>query len=112
MAEYKVEVSQQSGATVIRISGRAGSPECEHLEEELTRLAALRKGVFAVDLTALDFLSSVGVSALLALHRTARSAGSDMRIACNRPLILQLIKTVRMDEMMPVRASLAEALQE
>lgn len=111
MSALSVSVAEQSGGTVVRIAGRAGAAESEHLEEQLSRLAGLKPSRLVLDLTGLEFLSSMGVSALLRLHREAKTHGVDLRFAGARTNIKDLLRAVRLDAIVPMHDGVEDALR-
>ncbi|MBL8744949.1 MAG: STAS domain-containing protein [Phycisphaerae bacterium] len=110
MSVLKVEATEQPGGTVVRIAGRAGAPEAEHLEEQLARIASLRPRRLVLDLAGLEFLSSMGVSALLRLHREAKNNGTDLRFASATPVVRELLRAVKLDAIVPMHARVEDAL--
>lgn len=110
MSALSVDVSNRENATVVRIAGRAGGPEAEHLEEQLAAVMALRPKRLVLDLAALEFMSSMGVSALLRVHRLAKDAGSDLRIAAARPTLVALLRAVKLDGVVPMHETVESAL--
>lgn len=111
MPALTVEVLNKPAGTVVRIAGRAGAPEAEHLEEQLVRIADLKPRRIVLDLAGLEFLSSVGVSALLRLHRVAKDNGADLRFAAASPTIRTLLRAVKLDALISMHDTVEDALK-
>ncbi|MDX2116240.1 MAG: STAS domain-containing protein [Planctomycetota bacterium] len=110
MAAFSVDVVGKPAGFIVKLSGRAGGPESEQLEEQLNRLVALKPQMIVVDMTGLEYLSSMGVSALIRLHRSMKEAGGKTALASVPDAMLKLLQSVKLDNLMPIYGKAADAL--
>jgi len=83
----------------------------DSIGEELC--AAFAPGVTTViaDMTDTRFCDSSGISMLVQAHRKALESNAELRLVALSTAVLRALTLVRMDHLMPVYPSLAEALQ-
>lgn len=111
MAAFKVDIKSIPGGYVVKASGRAGGPEAEHLESELANLHALRPQMIVLEFSGLEYLSSMGVSALIRLQRGMKETGGKVRMAAVPAPIMSLFQAARLDTLIPAFHTLEEALK-
>lgn len=109
MADFSIKASDFPMGYVVAVAGRAGGPESEHMEEELNRLVSMKPSIIVLDLSSLEYLSSMGVSALIRLNRSMKEAGGSVRLAAVPDSIMALLRAVRLDHLCPVFSTVAEA---
>lgn len=109
MGEYQAAVSSYANGYVVKIAGRVGGPEGESLEKQLDGLVALKPGTMVLDLSGAEFLSSRALSVLIRLNRMMKEAGGKTRMAAVPAPVMQLIKSVRLDDLMPMFLTVEEA---
>ena len=87
----------------IVISGRLDTPGTNAIAEQLSELAATdRKGVI-VDLSAVEFLSSIGIGELIATAKAVRARGGNLvLIASGTSIVMMSLKTTGIDQVIPV----------
>lgn len=90
-------------------AGRIGGPEGETLSEEFERLSSLKPALIVVDLSKTEMLASRAISALMSLKRLSKESGGTVRLAAVPAPIMSLLKTVRLDDYLPVFMSVADA---
>ena len=69
--QFRVEVRQEGQGTVIALSGELDLASSPALEEALERVFGSGAGVVIIDLRALEFMDSTGLSILVKAHQTA-----------------------------------------
>jgi anti-anti-sigma factor len=74
-SEFRLEVTSKGDATVIRVSGELDLATSPGLERELERLGSGDAPVLIVDLEALDFMDSTGLSVLVRAQQRAEETG-------------------------------------
>lgn len=62
-----------------------------------------------IDLSAVPFMDSAGLGALIGGIRRAREAGGDVAVACSRPTLTRLLHTTGFDRIVPVTETLEDA---
>ncbi len=74
-SHFRVEVHNEGRASVIAVSGELDLASSAALEEELTRVIQSSVALVIVDLRALEFMDSTGLSTLVKAHQRADEAG-------------------------------------
>ena len=109
MAHPSINVETFSNGYIVKPAGRIGGPEGETLDNELERLVGLKPGVLILDMSATEMLSSRAISALVRLNRMMKESGGKARLAAVPPTIMNLLKSVRLDDYIPVFMSVDDA---
>jgi anti-sigma B factor antagonist len=104
------------GIFIVRVRGELDISHEEELRAELNRGVAENNGGIVVDLTDCEFIDSSGVRALL-LGRKAQEAGGNREapglvIASGNAQIVRVLSVMGVDEAIPVRPTLDEAIAE
>ena len=72
--------------------------------------AAARGPQVIVDLAGLEFIDCSGITVLVRGRKLARHAGGELRLAAPRPRVLRVLTLTRLAGVIPVHASVAEAV--
>jgi stage II sporulation protein AA (anti-sigma F factor antagonist) len=103
------------GVFIVRVRGELDISHEEELRAELSRGVAESNGGIVVDLTDCEFIDSSGVRALL-LGREAQNADGDgdggLVIASGSTQIVRILSVMGVDEAIPVRPTVEEAIAE
>lgn len=67
-------------------------------------------GLLVVDLSAVPFVDSAGLGALIGGIRRTRELGGQVAVACSRPALLRLFRNTGMDRIVAVTPSVEEAI--
>ena len=94
--------------TVIRADGELDMATVGKLEEALQPVAHDR-GII-IDLTQCTFLDSSAVRVLVATSRAVGEAGGTLALVASNPTILRVLEIAAVDTMMPVHATVDQAL--
>ena len=94
--------------TVIRADGELDMATVGMLEEALEPVA--RDRGIVIDLTRCTFLDSSAVRVLVATSREVDEAGGSLALVACDPTILRVLEIAAVDTMVPVHATLAQAL--
>jgi anti-sigma B factor antagonist len=108
---FRLEVERNGPAAVVRIRGTAGTEEAPDLQEKLEELTFQRVPVIVLDLGAMDFISSMGLGAIIAGHLRARKYQGEIRLASPSPAVAQLLETTRLTQLFGIYPTVQEALQ-
>jgi anti-sigma B factor antagonist len=76
--------TQVGDAAVLDLRGEIDLATGDDLTTQLGRALASVPALLVVDLTAVDFLGSAGLSALIAAREKAGQQGTEVRLVCNR----------------------------
>ncbi len=104
-------MTSEGGATVITVAGRldmVAAPELKALVQ-----VALMEGrtPVVVDLTAVPFIDSTGLGALISGLRATRQVGSDLRIAGAGKQVLSVLAMTRIDRVIHPYPNVEAALR-
>lgn len=108
-----VTIEQQGDTVIVRPSGRldfaASAGFQDNLVAALAGTGAPPKHV-VIDASALEYVSSAGLRAFLVGARGAKGAGIRIAICCLTPSVREVFQVSGFDRLMPVVATLAEAM--
>ncbi|MCB1877895.1 MAG: STAS domain-containing protein [Chromatiales bacterium] len=88
--------AKKERAPVIRLSGEWSADSAALVADQLTGLAKLTKGAVTLDLSAVDYMDSAGLSTVVAACARARSAGLAVSLCNVTPSVAQLIELCRL----------------
>ncbi len=63
-----------------------------------------------IDMSGVSFVDSAGVTALVGGVRRIRDRGGDVAVACPRPALSRLLRTIGVDRLVPISEDVARAL--
>jgi len=93
-----------SGAPCVVLQGRLDTPGVDRIEASFSAAVARAARGVAVDLTAVSFLSSMGVRMIIAAAKSQRSQGRKLVMFGAQPIVLQTLKMVGLDQIIPIAA--------
>jgi anti-sigma B factor antagonist len=102
-----IEVEDKGGYTLCRPDGELDAYTVSQFREALGGLAS--KQFLLIDLSAVPFMDSAGLGALIGGIRRAREAGGDVAVACSRPTLTRLLHTTGFDRIVSVTETLEAA---
>jgi anti-sigma B factor antagonist len=103
----EIQVEQSDAHTVCRPMGELDAYTVGQFREALAELAGAAR--LLIDLSAVPFMDSAGLGALIGGIRRAREAGGDVAVACSRPTLTRLLHTTGFDRIVPVTETVDEA---
>jgi anti-anti-sigma factor len=101
----------ESGPTVLALTGEldmAGAPALQRAFDDLAKAGVSE---LAVDLSALDFIDSTGINALVSAIRETQSRGGRAVLAAPRPNVRRVLEIVGITTAMPLEDSVPDAVQ-
>jgi anti-anti-sigma factor len=94
----------------IVISGRLDMPGTDSIASQLVELAAAPKKGVVVDLSAVKFLASIGIRALITSAKAVQQRGGKMVLVVNdSSTVMMSIEATGVDELIPVFKDAADA---
>lgn len=99
--DLSIDVSSRATSTVITLAGDIDIQTAPALREQLASLPPAPQ-VIVVDLSAVEFLDSSGVGALVGAAATLRAAGGSLRLACPPPRVQKVFRISRLAEVIPI----------
>ncbi len=103
----EIQVEESADHTVCRPVGELDAYTVGQFRESLADLASVPR--LLIDLSAVPFMDSAGLGALIGGIRRAREAGGDVAVACSRPTLTRLLHTTGFDRIVPVTETVEEA---
>ena len=104
-----VEVVAIDGGAVVAVRGEVDLLTADRLRDALCAAAAHHRLVVA-DLSAVEFLSSSGLTALALAHRAAVAEGHELRVVATERVVLRPIEITGLAERFGVFASVRDAV--
>ncbi|CAN5846667.1 hypothetical protein BH24ACT3_BH24ACT3_06550 [soil metagenome] len=104
-----IEVEDGNGYTLCRPVGELDAYTVSQFREALGGLASTQR--LLIDLSAVPFMDSAGLGALIGGIRRAREAGGEVAVACSRPTLTRLLHTTGFDRIVPVTETVDAAAQ-
>ena len=96
----EVEVIREGGATICRPVGELDAFSVQDFRDHLAALAG--ESAVIIDLSAVPFMDSAGLGALIGGIRKIREAEGEVVVVCDRAAVLRLLHTTRFDRMVTV----------
>ncbi len=102
-----IQIEQTEAYTLCRPVGELDAFTVSQFRQALAELASTPH--LLIDMSAVPFLDSAGLGALIGGIRRARELGGDVAVACNRPTLVRLLSTTGFDRIVTVSNSVEEA---
>jgi anti-sigma B factor antagonist len=106
----RVQVRERGDSRVVSIAGEASVWDAGPLKAEFSAIAEARPARVVIDLAECTLLSSLAVAAIIELYRRVRAHGGTVCVAAARPPVLEIIRILRLEQLIPVHADVDEAL--
>lgn len=104
----EIEVVNEATHTLCRPVGELDAYTVGQFREALTGLATAQRLV--IDLSAVPFMDSAGLGALIGGIRRTRENNGEVSVACSRPTLTRLLHTTGFDRIVPVSENVADAV--
>lgn len=101
-------LEQTEVLTVVALVGRLDSPGVDQVEVRFHAALGARRDAI-VDLSGVEFLSSLGVRMLIAAAKTLARNGRRLVLVAPQPLVNGALRHTAIDSILPVREELASA---
>ena len=105
-----VLVRHEPDYVLVTVAGEVDFGSVARLRERLFGLAAAGRPLVA-DLDRVSFIDAAGLGALAGAAKHATAHGSSLRVVCGRRQVRRLFGLTRLDQAVPLVASLAEIRQ-
>ena len=87
----------------------ADETEIDLQKTAVRQVLPLPLGRLVLDMSAVPFVDSAGLGALIGGIRRARESGGDVAVCCNRPTLVRLLHTTGFDRIVTVTETIEEA---
>lgn len=95
-------VEQASDVTVVALHGRLDTPGVDRVEARFNAALIRPRKHGIVDMSGVEFLSSMGVRMLLAAAKALGRQGGKLVLVAPRPLVQGALRHSAVDELLPV----------
>lgn len=89
-----------SGVAVLKLEGKLNMVSAPHLRQEVHSAVAAGNTKVVIDLSAIDFIDSSGLGALINGLKSTRQAGGDLRIAGPTEQVRLVLELTNMDRVL------------
>jgi anti-sigma B factor antagonist len=107
--ELRVTTSTIGPVSVVALDGTADLAAAPALRTALHHAAGGTAPVVAVDIDAVSVLDDVALGLLVGLAARLRDAGRELVLVCTAPRLLDRLASTRLDRILDIRSSVAEA---
>ncbi len=105
-------LSENEGkALILRLSGSLDVATTRQMKQSLAEVSSASYRDLLIDLTALEFLDSTGLGALIGAHRRAAEAGERLELIVSDGPIARLLNITGLSRVFTIFGSLGEALE-
>jgi len=101
---------QEGNKTVLAIQGRLDGQNSEVFTQDVTRLIGEGRGSYVLDFSQVPYISSAGLRGILILAKEVRRSGGHLSICSPVPMVLEVMNLARLSMVVPIHATLEEAL--
>jgi anti-sigma B factor antagonist len=110
MSQFSCTLSDQADGIVVSIRGDLGVGNVPLLERQLMSLSARKPGRVVIDMSGVEFISSLGLGSLVQFQRGLLRHQGQVRLAALAPLVEEAIKRSRLDVVLKLFPSVEAAL--
>lgn len=97
--------------THVALIGRLDTTGAEEINQRFSEATAARKRPAIVDLSEIDFMASRGIGLLFANSKKLKKAGHEFILLNPQEMVEGVLKSSKMDKVMPIARDLDEAIQ-
>ena len=105
------EIKIDEQITHLALSGRLNIAGAEQVELKFTALVASRAKPSLIDLSDLEFISSLGLGMLISCAKALKNKGAQMVLLKPTPQVLEILTTVGFDKLIPIENDIDKALE-
>ena len=105
-----LDLSQEPGAAVVKVTGSVSMSEAERLRKSLEGLASQRVPVIVLDLSEMDFISSLGLGAIISGHLKCRHHHGQIKLVSPTRAVRELLETTRLNKLFGIYDTVDQAL--
>ncbi len=106
----KVESKRKGKALLVSLKGDAGMATIALLQKELSHICELKPQLAVLDMSGLTFISSMGMGTLVTFMRGVEKCGGKVRVAALQPLLAEVFRRARLNEVFEIHDSVDAAL--
>lgn len=108
--DFTAETAQVGDRFVVTATGELDVHSAPALSAEVDPLSSRAGAAIVVDLTGVGFVDSTGLGVLVTTLKHVREAGGRLDVVAATPRVLKVFALTGLDVVIPLHATLAEAL--
>lgn len=108
--DLDVSTREEGGRVVVAAIGEVDVFTAPALDAELTRLTHDGRTSIVVDLSRVDFLDSTGLSVLVKTLKRVRESDGSLDVVVTVDRVAKVFRLTGLDQLIPLHASVADAL--
>ncbi len=109
MRECSIQLEEKGDLNILRLDGSLDAYSFPRLESTLGHLQESGKHRVILDCTALEYVSSAALGALIGFARRAREKGGDLKLTNLSPKIYNIVELLGFNKILEVCDTAAEA---
>jgi len=109
MTELHIEIKPHPQGVIMDLSGNVGIDDGPLLERSMESVLEQSPMLVVIDMSRLTFISSVGMSMLVKLHRTLKQSGGHVRIVAPPTDVFGVLDRAHLVEIIPIYGSVPQA---
>ena len=106
-----VAVEPRPDATVVRLTGSANMDVSAGLRDQLISLVDTHRKQLILDLSGLNFISSVGLGGIIAAHLRCRYCHGEIKLVAPQPPIRELLEVTKLTKLFPIYETIESAIK-
>lgn len=110
--EISVSETPDGNVPILAVSGEVDVYSAPALKDKITELIESGQETLVVDLSAVAFLDSTGLGALVEARAATTEAGGSMPLVCNQERILKLFTITGLDGVFSIHPTVDDAVGE
>lgn len=109
--ELRIEIERRGDVAVVTLAGSAHMTVSTDLRDQLVELADETTRQLVIDLSDLEFISSLGLGGIVAAHLRSRKNNGSVELVNPRPQIRDLLSVTQLTRLFPIHESVDAALR-
>ena len=105
-----IAIHDHGQVSVVKVKGHVDSGTAPDLETALKQLVEGNKTHLVLDLKEVDFLSSLGLRAIVLTLKAVQRVNGDLRLASPAPSVEKVLRTVGLTQMFNIYSSSEDAV--
>lgn len=106
-----IEASEVHGATVLFLRGELDAASSLHVRDLVGTLVTEGRTLLVLELSGVERMYTVGMTALLELHREVERSGGRLVCCRARPFIREILRITMLDRFLDLQSDLESALE-
>ncbi len=109
--DLKIEIDRRGDVAVVTLVGSAHMNVSTDLRDQLVELADETTRQLVIDLSDLEFISSLGLGGIVAAHLRSRKNNGSVELVNPRPEIRDLLSVTQLTRLFPIYDSVDAAIR-